>query len=59
MLRDIIVLQNLYINGIVVKVLEYLEDLRFYSRTGHHGYQADMNKKLGCPLVKDMITRFT
>ncbi|XP_071444237.1 multiple inositol polyphosphate phosphatase 1 [Hetaerina americana] len=38
-----------------LKVLEYMQDLRYYYEAG---YGHDINIKLGCPLVKDMVDRF-
>ncbi|XP_026480413.1 multiple inositol polyphosphate phosphatase 1-like [Ctenocephalides felis] len=39
-----------------VKILEYLEDLKYYYKTG---YGLDINTKIGCPPIKDMIEKFT
>ncbi|KAG8227381.1 hypothetical protein J437_LFUL000389 [Ladona fulva] len=36
-------------------VLEYLYDLRYYYKAG---YGHEINVKLGCPMVKDMVQRF-
>ncbi|XP_023702394.1 multiple inositol polyphosphate phosphatase 1-like [Cryptotermes secundus] len=39
-----------------LKVLEYKEDLSAYYK---HGYGSDLNKKVGCVLVKDFLDRFS
>ncbi|PNF38918.1 hypothetical protein B7P43_G07444 [Cryptotermes secundus] len=39
-----------------LKALEYIEDLELYYSTG---YGNDLNKKVGCPPVKDFIDRFS
>ncbi|KDR19047.1 multiple inositol polyphosphate phosphatase 1-like isoform X3 [Zootermopsis nevadensis] len=39
-----------------LKVLEYREDLELYYSTG---YGNDLNKKVGCPPVKDFLDRFS
>lgn len=38
-----------------LKMIEYAEDLRYYYNSG---YGSRMNAKIGCPLLKDMMTRF-
>lgn len=38
-----------------LKIMEYAEDLKYYYTTG---YGTEMNYKLGCPAVKDMMERF-
>lgn len=39
-----------------LQILEYSRDLYYYYTTG---YGSDINMKLGCPLVRDMIERFS
>lgn len=39
-----------------LKVMEFLDDLEHYYK---YGYASEMNAKLACPLVKDMIQKFS
>lgn len=39
-----------------LQLMEYREDLEYYY---HSGYGNDINVKLGCPTVKDLINRFS
>lgn len=39
-----------------LQILEYNQDIFYYYKSG---YGADINLRLGCPLVKDMIERFS
>jgi multiple inositol-polyphosphate phosphatase/2,3-bisphosphoglycerate 3-phosphatase len=39
----------------MLQALEYIEDLELYYSTG---YGNDLNRKVGCPPVKDFIDRF-
>lgn len=38
-----------------LKLLEYIQDLKFYYK---YGYGDELNKDIGCPPVKDMFERF-
>ncbi|XP_054284325.1 multiple inositol polyphosphate phosphatase 1-like [Macrosteles quadrilineatus] len=40
-----------------LKAMEFLDDLEYYHKTGP-GDRSNINKKLGCPFVKDMLTQF-
>lgn len=39
----------------MLQLMEYREDLEYYYRSG---YGNEINVKLGCPTVKDLINRF-
>lgn len=37
------------------KIFEYLEDLKYYY---DHGYGNQFGERMGCPIVKDLISNF-